>query len=45
VIKKYIWPWIEPFFKDKRMEPIFVIFGGIAVMYSILYTFAQLFSG
>ena len=45
VIKKYIWPWIEPFFKDKRMEPIFVIFGGIAIIYGILYTVAQLFLG
>ena len=45
VIKKYIWPWIEPFFKDKRMEPIFVVFAGIAVIYGILYTVGQLFLG
>ena len=45
VIKKYIWPWVEPFFKDKRMEPIFVIFGGIAIVYGILYTVTQLFLG
>ena len=45
VIKKYIWPWIEPLFKDKRMEPIFVVFAGIAIIYSILYTVRQLFLG
>ena len=43
VIKKYIWPWIEAFLKDKRMEPILVIFGAIVVIYGILYTVAPLF--
>jgi hypothetical protein len=45
VIKKYIWPWIEPIFKDKRMEPYLMVFGAIAIVYGILYTLAQLFWG
>ena len=41
MIKKYIWPLLEPLINDKRLEPVLMILGTLAVIGGILYTLLQ----
>ena len=45
MIKKYIWPFLEPLINDKRLEPVLMIFGTLAVVGGILYTLLQFILG
>ena len=45
MIKKYIWPFLEPLINDKRLEPVLIILGTLAVVGGILYTLLQFILG
>lgn len=45
MIKKYIWPFLEPLINDKRLEPVLMILGTLAVVGGILYTLLQFILG
>ena len=36
MIKKYIWPFLEPLINDKRLEPVLMLLGTLAVVGGIL---------
>ena len=41
MIKKFIWPMLEPLINDKRLEPVLMVLGTLAVIGGILYTLLQ----
>ena len=41
MIKKYIWPFIEPFFNNKAAEPVFVLVGSVIMIGLMVYTILQ----
>jgi hypothetical protein len=41
MIKKYIWPFIEPFFNNKAFEPLLVLAGSTIIIGGIVYTLIQ----
>ena len=45
MIKKYIWPFLEPLINDKRLEPVLMLLGTLAVVGGILYTLLQFILG
>ena len=45
MIKKYIWHFLEPLINDKRLEPVLMILGTLAVVGGILYTLLQFILG
>ena len=45
MIKKYIWTFLEPLINDKRLEPVLMILGTLAVVGGILYTLLQFILG
>ena len=45
MIKKYIWPFLAPLINDKRLEPVLMILGTLAVVGGILYTLLQFILG
>jgi|TARA_B110000971_G_scaffold95412_1_gene98151 hypothetical protein len=44
MIKKYIWPFIEPFFNNKAAEPLLVLIGSIILIGVVVYTILQTIS-
>ena len=45
MIKKYIWRFLEPLINDKRLEPVLMLLGTLAVVGGILYTLLQFILG
>ena len=45
MIKKYIWTFLEPLINDKRLEPVLMLLGTLAVVGGILYTLLQFILG
>ena len=45
MIKKYIWPFLEPLINDKRLEPVLMLLGTLGVVGGILYTLLQFILG
>ena len=41
MIKKYIWPFIEPFFNNKAFEPLLVLAGSTIIIAGLVYTVVQ----
>ena len=41
MIKRYIWPFIEPFFNNKAFEPLLVLAGSTIIIAGLVYTVAQ----